>query len=479
MSIRMWLAKLAGARPALLKKAPGDVTRHATMGGVLVSTALVSAVSAYFALATVLELPVVLCLVIAVCWGVIILNLDRMLVVSMGRQNGFWLNIWMLVPRLALAAVVGTVISTPLVLRVFQPEIESELTTMHAEAAIESRKVRDEAFVQIERLEKKEKELQDTVAGNTTAAVSADPDVKAAQAALAAAEETYRKANAEAKCEFDGACGTFQPGNGESYRKKQRDADEAKAAMNAAQRKLDDITAQVAKRLQDGGRAQADAAAKELPGVQADLARYRSERTQAEQTANEAEAGNTGLLARLEALDRITEDRPGGAAAHWMLFLLFLSIEVLPVLTKFLASLGSPSVYDRLLSREDEQIDHSHEVWSQKQQSVIDAQADIPVQIELHKATAQLAAGKAAVDALVEKQTKIALRAVDVWGDLAAHRSDEELDEWYRKHIGSTTAPLARPPADHINGALRTIPMRPVPRPPAGFGPNGSVPSRP
>jgi hypothetical protein len=402
-----------------------------------------------------------------------------MLVVSMGRQNGFWLNVWMLIPRLALAAVIGTVISTPMVLRVFQPEIESELTTMHAEAAIESRKVRDEAFAQIERLEKKERELQDTIAGNTTAAVSADPDVKAAQGALDAAAEIYRKASAEARCEFDGTCGTLRPGDGASYRQKQRTADEADAARKTAQRKLDDITAQVAKRLQDGARAQADAAAKELPGVQADLARYRTERTEAEQAANEAEAGNTGLLARLEALNRITANQPGGAAAHWMLFLLFFSIEVLPVLSKFLASLGNPSAYDRLLAREDEQINHTHEVWTSKQQSVIDAQADLPVQIELHKTAAQLAAGKTAVDALVDRQTKIALRAVEVWGDLAAHRSDEELHEWYRTHIGSTAAPRAKPHADHSNGAARTIPMRPVAPPPASFGPTGPLPSHP
>jgi Domain of unknown function (DUF4407) len=479
MSVRMWLARLAGARPGLLEKAPGDLAKHATMGGVLVSTALVSAISAFFALATVLELPAAPSAAIGLCWGVIILNLDRMLVVSMGRQNGFWLNVWMLVPRLLLAAVIGTVISTPMVLRVFQPEIESELTTMHAEAAIESRKIREDAFVQIERLEKREKELQAIVAGGSTAAVSADPDVKAAQAAYDAAEKSYQKAQSDAQCELDGTCGTGDRGVGESYRQKERAAADARAARDTAKRKLDDVTAEVSRRLQDGARSQADAAAKELPVVQTDLARYRAERDEAEKNANEAESGNTGLLARLEALGRITENSPGGSSAHWMLFLLFLSIEVLPVLSKFLASLGAPSAYDRLLAREDQQIDHSHEVWSHKQRSVIDAQADIPVQIELHKAAAQLAAGKAAVDALVAKQTKIALRAVDVWGDLAAHRSDEELHQWYREHIGATVAPPSRTPGSQRGNAVQTIPMRPVPPPPAGFGPAGTLPAHP
>lgn len=474
MSLPMWLARLAGARPQLLREAPGDVAKHATLGGVLVSTAVVSAVSAYFALTTVLDLPVVVAVAVAVGWGVLILNLDRMLVVTMGRQNSRWLNLWMLLPRLALAAVLGTVISTPLVLRVFQPEIESELTTMHAEAAIESRKVRDAAFAQIAVLEQKEKELQDIASGTSAAAVSADPDVRAAQAAADTAEKTAQKAVAEANCELDGTCGTGNRGVGESYRQKKRIADDAEAAARTARRKLDDVTAQATERLRSGARSQAEAAAAQLPGVRADLARHRTERTVADKKATEAESGNTGLLARLEALDRVTDNRPTGALAHWMLFLLFLSIEVLPVLSKFLASLGSPSAYDRLLAREDDRIDRDHEVSTREQQKVVDARAGIAVEIELHKAAGQVALGKEAVDALIAKQAKIAKRAVDVWGELAAHRSDEELNEWYQRNVGSTAAFYGPPPADHANGAARTVPMmRPVAPPPAGFGPTG------
>lgn len=458
MTVRMWLAALAGARPGLLKKAPGDLARHATMGGVLVSTALVSSVSAFFALHSALKLPVVLAVVVGVCWGLIILNLDRMLVVSMGRQHGFWHNVWMLLPRLFLAATIGAVVSTPLVLRIFQPEIDSELTIMRAEATAESQRAHDEAFKQINRLEQREKELQDVIAGDSVAAVSADPDVKAAQVAYDAAEKAYQSAQSAAQCELDGTCGTGAQGDGEAYRQKQRAADDARAVRDSAKSHLDEVTTQVTAKLRAGAKTQAEAAARELPTVQADLARYRDQRRVAEDAATDAEAANTGLLARLEALNRITDDRPSGGTAHWMLFLLFLSIEVLPVLSKFLASLGPPTVYDRLLAREDESIDEADAVRSKKQRDLVDHQSDVPLQVELYKANAQLEAGKVTVDALVNRQTRIALNAVAVWGELAARRADEELDQWYRDHIGRS--------GTDVIAAVQTMPLRPVPKPP-------------
>jgi hypothetical protein len=479
MKLLMWLAALGGARPGLLKKAPGDIPKHATLGGVLISTALVSSASAFFALYSALRLPVALCVPIAACWGLIILNLDRMLVVSMGRQNGFWLNLWMMLPRLLLAAVIGTVISMPLVLRIFQPEIDSELTIMRAEDTTKARQANDAAFAQITKLEQREKELQDTIAGNTQAAVSADSDVKTAQAAYDAAVTAYQQAQAAADCELDGTCGTRQRGNGDSAQQKQRVADDARKARDDAKDHLDKVTETVTQRLQNEARSKADAAAKELPTVQGDLARYRDQRKQAEAAANDAESKNTGLLARLEALSRITENRPSGGTAHWALFLLFFSIEVLPVLSKFLASLGAPTVYDRLLAREDDGIDRADDVRSKKEQSLVDAKADLPVQLELHKTAAQLAGGKAAMDALADRQTKIALRAIDVWGDLAARRTDEELDQWYRQHIGRTAAHPPAPAFAHAFAAQQTMPMRPVSAPPNGFGPHGATPNNP
>jgi hypothetical protein len=185
MSLRLQLAKLAGARPDILKKAPGDITKHATMGGVLLSTSVVAGVSAFFALNSVLSLSWPVCLAAGAGWAVVILNLDRMLVVSMSGAG-----------------------STPLVLRIFEPEINAELTTMKAEAIQHSKQVLDKTYADIQQLRAEEKTLQDTISGRSPQATSEDPDVKAAQASYDKANGAYLEAEKTAQCELDGTCGT-------------------------------------------------------------------------------------------------------------------------------------------------------------------------------------------------------------------------------------------------------------------------------
>ncbi|HWO65107.1 MAG TPA: DUF4407 domain-containing protein, partial [Umezawaea sp.] len=275
MSVTMWLARVSGARVSILEKAPGDVNKHAAMGGVLLSTSGVAAVSAFFALYSVLELPVYAAVLAGLVWGVIIFNLDRMLVVTMTRSNGWLLNLFAAIPRVALAVVIGTIISMPLVLRIFEPEINSELIAMQAETTKANQGKVTEAFAKITELEGEERKLLDVLSGKSSTTISDDPDVKAAKAALDTAEKAYQDANAVAQCEFDGlpGCGTGVPGRGESYEQKRQFADEKKAARDKARTTLDEETAKVTKRLQDGASTETDNARKRLPEVQGDLDR--------------------------------------------------------------------------------------------------------------------------------------------------------------------------------------------------------------
>lgn len=66
------------------------------------------------------------------------------------------------------------------------------------------------------------------------------------------------------------------------------------------------------------------------------------------------QASNTGLLAQIEALDRIGSTSPVANEAHWAVASLFFMIELLPVLVKSLTSLGPPSLYDRISDLADE-----------------------------------------------------------------------------------------------------------------------------
>lgn len=428
MSPRRSLAVLAGARPEILAKATGDLTKHAVMGGVLLSTAGLAAVSAFFALRSTLGLPVPAALLCAVVWFVIILNLDRLLVVTLNtatRRQAFWVA----APRALMAAVIGTIVATPLTLQIFHQEIEAELQNMHAELIIENQRKLDAAYQQIDDLQQQEKELLDAIAGRNIAAVSADPDVKAAQAEYDAAQAAYRDAQERAQCELNGDCGTGTPGVGTAYRTAQATADEAKRTADDAKSKLDAAKSAAEARIRKGSAAAASDAKQKLGDVQRDLAVAQDNKRRAESEGHDAAENSTGLLARLEALDRITEGHATAQLAKWSLTALFFLIEVLPVVSKLLMMMGKKTTYDTMLARHEAALDDEDE------QKAAAAKALVQYRI-----AAQTKAGQDRVDQLVAAQGAISAAAIQTWADLARLRADEQLDDWYRRHVGPVAA---------------------------------------
>src|SRR3954451_17173390 len=129
------LAVLAGARPDILEVAPGARARFVALGGVLLSTGGLAVLSAAFAVHMALGLVWPLAVVFGLFWGLVIVNLDRMLLVGMAHDASLKRNLVMAVPRVGLALVLGVVVATPLTLQVFHREIDAETVVMQAEAA--------------------------------------------------------------------------------------------------------------------------------------------------------------------------------------------------------------------------------------------------------------------------------------------------------------------------------------------------------
>ena len=85
-------------------------------------------ISMWFALSSALGINGIVAIPVAVFWGLVIMGIDRWLITSMpvdGRRK-----FAMAVPRVLLAILLGTLISTPLVLRIFQSEIDAQMAVM-------------------------------------------------------------------------------------------------------------------------------------------------------------------------------------------------------------------------------------------------------------------------------------------------------------------------------------------------------------
>jgi hypothetical protein len=457
------MAWLGGARLDVLADAPGDRARFVAMGGVILSTAFLSAVSATFALVMAVGAPIAVAVIVGVFWGVIILNLDRLLIIGMAKQKGVARNIGLALPRVALALIIGTVISTPLTLQIFSAEINSEIQVMQAEdkAAFEERMADDPRFAAIP-------SLQDSIASNQAIVdqglqtdLSSDPNYAAAVAATAAAQAAYDSAQAAYLAEIDGTGGTGIRGDGAVTQSKLVAVQQAEARLDAA--KAAEQTAETAAQanLQTSAQSRLDAATSQLADDKASLAKAQDERSTEQAAYDSAVDNSAGLLSRLEALFRLGEANPLLNVAHIMIALLFICIELLPVIVKVLSNLGVPTAYDRLVDvREDGEVSGGA-IWASERARAIEVEAGVQVSVASDRAARQVKFGKRINKAVLEQQEAVISQALEVWGGYAASRAAERMAEWERS-LEAADAGGSPGPADAA--------AAPGAREPRGFG---------
>lgn len=122
------LRSLAGVDEAVLDQIPSERARYASMGGVVLGTALVATVSMSVALSAVFGGFNPIILIVVPIWGLFVLNLDRWLM-STSSGIGTRRRLAVLLPRLLLAVAFGVVIAEPLLLGVFRTAIEERVIT--------------------------------------------------------------------------------------------------------------------------------------------------------------------------------------------------------------------------------------------------------------------------------------------------------------------------------------------------------------
>lgn len=161
----------SGAYQGLLKDCPSEQTKYAGLGGVLLATFVLAALSAGYAIYSVFNEPV-WAVLFAVIWGLIIFNFDRFLVSTM-RKYGVSQRkqLWMAAPRLALALLIGFTIARPLEMKIFEKEIDVQLMANRHQKMLlndsllqaENRATLTAAQLERDRLSARRAGLQDTL----------------------------------------------------------------------------------------------------------------------------------------------------------------------------------------------------------------------------------------------------------------------------------------------------------------------------
>ncbi len=316
-----FLLHVAGADPQYIQTAP-DRARYCSMGAIVLLTAVAATASLTLALTLVFphhgwfwNLPV------GLLWGGVVLNFDRWIVSSIDygpltatdaapalsqqrRSKAVQFAV-----RFTMAALVGLVISEPIVLAIFGPEITQQLNVQHA-TDLKARTAQIQAA---------EQQQLARLAGAVTAA----------RKNLAAATGKANRAHKIYLCELTANCHlppgevTGVPGLGP-----QTTQDFVLWRQALHQQKVAQQAVNIAVARQRAKTATLDAAAK----------------TQIAQAATVI-AANNGLLARERALDTLTRENPGFFLRRLMVWLALMFFDLAPVLLK---TFSPPTLYEVL-----------------------------------------------------------------------------------------------------------------------------------
>jgi len=117
----------SGAHQKLLKQFPSEHSKYSGLGAVLLATFVLATISAGYAIYTVFG-NWVWTIGFAIIWGLIIFNFDRFLVSTM-RKYGVSRRkqLWMTIPRISLALLIGLTIARPLEMKIFDKEIDTKM----------------------------------------------------------------------------------------------------------------------------------------------------------------------------------------------------------------------------------------------------------------------------------------------------------------------------------------------------------------
>jgi hypothetical protein len=275
-------------KPLLDSCSDGEQNKYVGIGATVFFTALMAFIAGSYALYTVFD-NAYLAITFGLVWGLLIFNLDRYIVSTMRKSNGFMNEFLQALPRLGLAIIIAIVIAKPLELKIFEKEINTVLLDKKNEIAI---KQKNEIA----------KYYETDLIKNQAKTDSLKAEIANKQKEV---DDLYQVFITEA----EGTAGTKKLGKGPVYKEKRDKHD-------LALKQLDSIKAVNVLKIKD--------IEKSLKEVEMSKNTKISEN---QPTINDYD----GLMARIEALEKLP------LLPSLFIMLLFLAVETAPILAKLIS----------------------------------------------------------------------------------------------------------------------------------------------
>jgi hypothetical protein len=350
---------VAGVREDVLDWVPEDRPRYTRLGAIILNTGLLAGLSLFTGLDKVVQVFWLFLVPIALIWAFVVVSFDGWLIASThGALKSARLRVF--VPRLLISVLMGAVIAEPLLLWAFQPAIHAEVLSHRQDelTRYESRlkTCNPESGEIVSTPECRDLQLRTPDAPRTKqvelAAVAAQRDRLRTQ--VDQINQRLSDMNEVARAECNGRAGiglSGQVGEGPDCRRDRLEADryrsdsqldQRQADLTALDRRVATLTADV----QQAGQRYAESLGAAIAGQVA----VRAAGSQ----------GPIGILDEDAALGRLS-DRSGLVFwAHWVVRLLLVAIDCLPVLTKMM---GGVTGYDRRVDAQRKAGENLHSVF--------------------------------------------------------------------------------------------------------------------
>lgn len=386
------LRALTGIDEALLDKVRYERSKYTALGGVVLGTSVIAAFSMWNFATEALGRISFWALVPTVIWMLFVLNLDRWLVTPQPNARR---RVGPLLTRLLIALLLGTVIAEPLVLRIFQTAIEQHVRDERTDVIDQLRtnlvrcnpvpsttrtptpKGCDRTYVlsfgatpgeqgeELTALRSDAATLQERVDRDTTRLEAIDSEVR---------DECRRLVRIA-------ATGLYQ-----------RTSECLRLRAKAQDYRTTHRTSENEKRLADmNGRISRIEA--QLTSSRGTFLKDRADGIEQRLDDERAKQREIGVLERIRALDDLASGNAVLFTGIWLVRLLFVLLDVLPVLVKYLSG---ETAYDRMLTSESNSAvkTHGEQVRLAERRAMADieiAQDAIEQEVRRHRAESEAA----------------------------------------------------------------------------------------
>lgn len=377
LAMRMVL-RLSGARPEILRRCPGERGKFFAIGVSVLIAASLTVISTVIALRTAAQVPLGAAILSALFFGFTTLSLDYFLLASLARPKKLRAYLLTVTPRLLLAVLFSVVISTPLVLRIFAPEISRQIPVIqHQEAnaflaqakssPLAKKIVSDQAEVN---------RLQETI---STGALTDPYQNQIVKDLVTQRNNAQAQAAADYKrwhCQLYGGQGCAAAGNEVVAKASEQAYLNATQQVDSLNNEITSTVEQIKSASRSHQSAALAAARAALPAKLAALRRNEQAQTQAAAEFYRANAEPVGLLIQLKALGEATSNNASLSLARWGLLAFLVVIECLPLLTRWLTFIDPETAYDEILALETKMTVQAYELAARQREALLLLETD-------------------------------------------------------------------------------------------------------